>query len=383
MLKKVVFLFCCLLITCSLHAQKLSVSLTEELVIGGDENASEEYLFTCPTEICTDSQNNIYVADYNRSEIRVFNRQGEYIKSIGKKGKGPGEILEVLSMTIDENDNLIVVDRSNDRFTVFTDFGNNFRVYPMTVDHVIDAFIIAPLGSEEYLLYYLRKSKNKGYYTTAKDKVLHVYSKDFSTIPASFAAAEEICNMDDQFIISEFGRDRAHFCVLNPDTVIYVPEYYNGILYSYVRKNGKWHLWHLKGKKPKYKSYEILNSKDYLHKAEPSYSSRSNGPIGNFFVRVQNRSLAIFILDDGKIIHFTRRRISKNKWIMAAELFERNGRFIGYCEVKDDLTLNFNEGDTPIFNEILWYDKGIVYGNALSNYSPVVRTARLGYEIGR
>lgn len=154
MLKRIYLFFCCLLFSGSINAQNLSVNLTEELVIGDDENASSEYLFFSPTQICIDSKNKIYVAGYNRGEIRVFNQQGKYIKSIGKRGKGPGEILEVLSMTIDKNDNLIVVDRSNDRFTVFTDFGSNFKVYPMTIDHVIDAFSIAPLSSEEYLIYY-------------------------------------------------------------------------------------------------------------------------------------------------------------------------------------------------------------------------------------
>ena len=127
----------------------------------------------------------------------------------------------------------------------------------------------------------------------------------------------------------------------------------------------------------------MLNLKDYDYPKEnyPPNIYMTSGPMGRFFGQYQNRSLAIFILDDGKIIHFTRRRVSKDKWIMAAELFERNGRFIGYCEVEDNLTLNFNEGDTPIFNEILWCDKGIVYGNALSNYSPIVRAARLKYKI--
>ena len=230
-------------------AQNLSVNLTEELVIGDDENASGEYFFVCPTQICIDSHNNIYVADCNGCEIRVFNQQGTYIKSIGKKGKGPGEFLEVLGMTIDGNDNLVVVDRTNDRFTRFTDFGNNFIVYPMSVDHVIDSHIISPLGSEEYLLYHLRKLKNKGRYKTAKDKLLHIYSKDFSTIRGSLAAIEEICDIDDEFLFTEVGRDRSHFCVLCPDTIIFVPEYYDNVLYRYARKNGIWYLAKLPGGK--------------------------------------------------------------------------------------------------------------------------------------
>jgi hypothetical protein len=246
---------------------------------------------------------------------------------------------------------------------------------------IIDARIIAPLGSEEYLLYHLRKSKRKGRFFTAKDRVLHVYSKDFSTIRNSFASIAEICDANDKFLHSRIGYDRAHFCVLNLDTIIFVPEYYDGILFRFVRIKDTWHLDKLLGEKNRMKSYKMLNRDDYPNRKYPSYSIYSSGPRGNFLVRVQNRSLGIFELEDGKIIHFTRKRKSKTNWIMAAELFERDGQFIGSGEVKDNLIFNFDEGDTPIFNEILYYNKGLMYGNALSNYSPIVRVARLNYRI--
>ncbi|MCG8607346.1 6-bladed beta-propeller, partial [bacterium] len=95
----------------ALHAQKLDVKLHEELVLGGDESASAEYLFSWPKAISTDSHNHIYVADRNSSKVRVFDHKGRFIKSIGRKGQGAGEMQEVTCMVVDRNDDLIVVDR--------------------------------------------------------------------------------------------------------------------------------------------------------------------------------------------------------------------------------------------------------------------------------
>ena len=383
MLYKII-LFLYLLLFCGiLNAQNLSINLTEELVIGDDENASEEYLFLRPTQICTDSKSNIYVADYNRGEIRVFNQQGKYIKSIGKKGKGPGEILEVISMTIDKNDDLIIVDRLNDRFTRFTDFGNSFKVYPMTVDHIIDAHAIAPLGTEGYLLYYYIKHSKNNRYTIGEDKVMHLYSSDFSKIHKSFIKAEEICDLNDRFLLSRVGKYGSHFCVINPNTIIFAPEFYKGVLYLYERKNDNWHLKLLKGREPKQKPYKMLNLKNYNYPKEnyPPNIYMTSGSMGIFFGQYQNRSIGLFQLDNEYIIHITWTRISKEKWIFIAELFSKDGRFIDSCQVQDNLSFTGKDGCTQIFSEMFWYSENLLYGNAIYNYSPIVRVARLQYKL--
>lgn len=51
------------LIAGMLHAQNLSVHLTEEIVIGASENAAEEYLFQYSTFLRSDSKMNIYIAE--------------------------------------------------------------------------------------------------------------------------------------------------------------------------------------------------------------------------------------------------------------------------------------------------------------------------------
>ncbi len=53
----------------TVQAQELSFTLNEHLVIGDDEDAPAEYLFSYPELIRTDSQGNIYVRDARRTDV--------------------------------------------------------------------------------------------------------------------------------------------------------------------------------------------------------------------------------------------------------------------------------------------------------------------------
>jgi len=65
-------------------------SLEEELSIGVKEGRVE-YMFSGLTEIAVDEDERIYVLDSRAFEVKVFDKEGDYIGSIGRKGQGPGE----------------------------------------------------------------------------------------------------------------------------------------------------------------------------------------------------------------------------------------------------------------------------------------------------
>ncbi len=86
------------------YSQNINVEIEELLVLGNDENASAEYLFSLPEHICTDKKNNIYISDKNVCKIKVYDQNGKYIKSIGQKGQGPGEMQDITCFTVDKKD---------------------------------------------------------------------------------------------------------------------------------------------------------------------------------------------------------------------------------------------------------------------------------------
>lgn len=69
------------------------------LVIGRDEG-SENYILFRPTHISTDAEDNIYVLDNMRMSILVYDFAGRYIRTLGRKGEGPGEFLDYSYMHI-------------------------------------------------------------------------------------------------------------------------------------------------------------------------------------------------------------------------------------------------------------------------------------------
>jgi len=68
--------------------------------------------------IAVDSKGRIYVGDLVNQKIHVFAKSGEYLKSIGKKGEGPGEFKIIGGLQI-YDDTLFVYDWMLYRITVF------------------------------------------------------------------------------------------------------------------------------------------------------------------------------------------------------------------------------------------------------------------------
>jgi hypothetical protein len=67
----------------------VSLKLEELWRVSGDE--SEDFLFGVLIQIASDDQGNIYVLDSQLHQVMVFTSKGEYIRSIGRQGEGPGE----------------------------------------------------------------------------------------------------------------------------------------------------------------------------------------------------------------------------------------------------------------------------------------------------
>lgn len=76
--------------------------------------------FLGPADIAWDSDDNIYVADgYYNSRIAVFNKDGDWVKSFGEQGSGPGQFRTLHNIAIDGKDRIYVADRANGRIQVF------------------------------------------------------------------------------------------------------------------------------------------------------------------------------------------------------------------------------------------------------------------------
>ena len=83
-------------------------------------SGNDEITFDRPTDIGFDKSGNFYVSDgYINSRIVKYSKDGVYLKEWGTKGEKPGEFDLPHGITIDNNDNIFVADRSNSRIQVF------------------------------------------------------------------------------------------------------------------------------------------------------------------------------------------------------------------------------------------------------------------------
>lgn len=99
------------------------IVFTEEVAIGtleGDENQ----LFHQPTYVMADQNENIYVLDSGNYRIQKFDKNGNYLLTIGRKGQGPGEILRSFEIKLDSHNDILIFDIDNNRISKFDTRGN-------------------------------------------------------------------------------------------------------------------------------------------------------------------------------------------------------------------------------------------------------------------
>jgi len=65
--------------------------------IGGDSDADEEF-FGVINRILVDDDGNVYLLDNQLNEVKVFSADGEYLRTLGREGEGPGEFRNPMDM---------------------------------------------------------------------------------------------------------------------------------------------------------------------------------------------------------------------------------------------------------------------------------------------
>jgi DNA-binding beta-propeller fold protein YncE len=97
--------------------------LTQQTLGGTFGQAPGE--FGLVTDAVTDSQGNLYVAEYgDYDRIQKFAPDGTFLLEWGGHGSEPGQFIRPQNMAVDENDWIWVVDACNDRVQVFDATGS-------------------------------------------------------------------------------------------------------------------------------------------------------------------------------------------------------------------------------------------------------------------
>jgi hypothetical protein len=96
--------------------------LVEDLRIGSVEGEGPE-LFAAVVDVEADDVGRIYVLERNAQEIRVFDQDGQYVRTIGRQGEGPGEFKMVVGMDFSPDGQLWTIDEGLYRWSLFDTSG--------------------------------------------------------------------------------------------------------------------------------------------------------------------------------------------------------------------------------------------------------------------
>jgi len=102
--------------------------LEEDLTI---ENVEEDegFMFQDIMHLAVDEEENIYASDSKAAFIKVFDKSGNYLRTIGKKGQGPGEFLYPFQILIMPQGELMVNDIYQLRIHFFSLEGKFLRQF--------------------------------------------------------------------------------------------------------------------------------------------------------------------------------------------------------------------------------------------------------------
>jgi len=154
-------------------------TLQAELEIG--QNESVPYVaFNRVLDVKTDENGNLYVLDGGEDHIVKLSSQGEYLTTIGKKGKGPGEFENALFFDMAGDGGIYVYDLALRRISIFNnqyEYLSSFSVEEPVGDLVVDIdgniFLLLrepyeKKGTSAYLWKYLKEK----HYAKSNGKLL-------------------------------------------------------------------------------------------------------------------------------------------------------------------------------------------------------------------
>ena len=112
---------------------RIRYTLNEELIIG-EEDELEGGVLNRPQSLDVDPDGNIYVMDWGDVEIKVFSPEGTLIRTIGRKGQGPGEFEMGARFKISEDNKIFILSSRQYRVSVLDIIGEYITGF------IVDAF---------------------------------------------------------------------------------------------------------------------------------------------------------------------------------------------------------------------------------------------------
>ena len=366
MLKLFICLFCIVLFSCSDKMESQIEDISEygvniNLIIGL-ENQSQEHQLGIPVAVRTDDENNIYIADQASLSIKVFDEKGNYIRTLGGRGKENGKFHEFTSelMGIDEKGNFVFLDRGKMHFKVITKGGEFVESYPYNIKDQVYPTQVFYDNWEVIALYMKTKSLNNNITNDEFERPLfHVHDDEYQKRNYTFLPFHKLGQKD--FIAwTAYVPYPGSFWVSNDkDEIYYSPAIYDCSIHI-IKKDDN-HKWRyekkVNGGKPDFETYKSISPEEYQDN-KPGYVEIHYGNDGPHRGIFYSFGAGVYQLNDGKIVHFYGKRSDtnfppeNNKVDIYGQVFDNNFNVVSHSFVEQTTIEHFAN-----FSLVNWKDK--------------------------
>jgi hypothetical protein len=111
--------------------EKPTTVIMEALWELGGETDDEDEFFGVITDIKIDDQGNVYLLDSQLSEVKIYTADGEFVRSIGREGEGPGEFRRPSQMFFTKEGNVGVMQTIPAKIVLLTPEGDPVGDHPL------------------------------------------------------------------------------------------------------------------------------------------------------------------------------------------------------------------------------------------------------------
>jgi hypothetical protein len=132
--------------------------------IGGED---DEEIFGVITDIIADREGNFYLLDAQLNEIKVYSSDGEYLRTIGREGEGPGEFRGAFGIFLVPGGNIGVLQTFPGKIVVLTPEGEPAGEYPLPdiEDEGFRALVNAEHAGDKLAINYAVSQPSEGGFT--------------------------------------------------------------------------------------------------------------------------------------------------------------------------------------------------------------------------